>query len=541
MHLAAKKNVARLVAILSTAAPLFFIHAAAGENPSAQHGKRPNVIVILADDLGWGDLGCYPKGAAWGRQAFIETPNIDKLAASGVRCTQGYASHMVCTPSRAGLLSGRYQQRIGVYQFVETAVGLPNNVQLLPETMREAGYATGLVGKWHLGYPQGKRPLDRGFERFFGFLGGQHEYYLAHVGEAQLHAHNAPDGYVFDQQKPVQQIAYLTDELTNKAIDFMGAAVDSKRPFFLYLAYNAPHPPMQARWEELAAFANAQGQYTVRDLARAMIVRMDAQIGRLMDWLKEKGLDEETLIVFSSDNGGHDDGPANCLQHNGGLRGRKGYLFEGGIRVPFIVRWPGKVPAGSVYTQPVSQLDIYPTATSAAGIQQVPPNLDGVDLIPFLSGKNPGVPHPRLFWAESNHNAKWAVREGQWKLVREDFKPSIEQKIGPARFKVGLFDLEADPFETTDLAKAQPERVQAMMGLMQQFHQSMVPSVYTQKERAAQERREKERQTSPSLQDWPLLHGAPGHWKNARNPSEGGIEIGRAERFEEKATDPRQK
>lgn len=499
---------------------------------------QPNIILILADDLGWGDLGCYPKGKAWGEQAYIKTPNLDKLAASGVRCTDGYASHMVCAPSRAGMLSGRYQHRIGFYQFAETAVGLPKNVKLLPETLRDAGYATGLIGKWHLGYPKGKQPLDRGFERFFGFLGGQHEYYLANMGEAMFHAHNAPDGFIFDQEKPVREIAYLTDELTDKAMAFMGSAADAKRPFFLYLAYNAPHPPMQARWEDLAPFANRKGEYTYRDLTRAMIVRMDEQVGRVMEWLRRKGLEEETLIVFSSDNGGHDDGPANCVQHNGGLRGRKGYFFEGGIRVPFIVRWPSKLPSGKVYTQPVSQLDIYPTVLAAAAIQQRPADLDGVNLLPFLSGKDSGSPHQRLYWAEQNRNAKWAVREGKWKLVREDFKPSIDQKKGPPQFKVGLFDLEADPFEKQDLAAQQPDRVRAMTELMHTFHASMKPSVFTEKEREAQSAREKERGRNPALKDWPLLHGAPGHWKNVRNPAEPGVVIGREDRVEAKATDP---
>lgn len=513
----------------------------AGRAAEEAGGRRPNVIIILADDLGWGDLGCYPKGAEWGTQAHVATPHLDQFAASGIRFTDGYATHMVCTPSRAGLLSGRYQQRIGFYQFADTAAGLPKEVKLLPETLRDAGYATGLIGKWHLGYPKGRQPLDRGFERFYGFLGGQHEYYLPNMGEAMFGAHNAPDGFVFDQEKPVRNMAYLTDELTERAMEFMGSAVASNRPFFLYLAYSAPHPPMQSRWEDLAPFANGKGEYTYRDLARAMIVRLDTQIGRIMEWLRQKGVEEETLVVFSSDNGGHDDGPMNCVQHNGGLRGRKGYFFEGGIRVPFIIRWPGKLPAGKVYSQPVSHLDLYPTVLAAAGIQERPPALDGVDLLPFLSGTDSGVPHKRLFWAERNPNAQWAIREGKWKLVHEDFKPSIDQKVGPPQLKVGLFDLENDPFEKHNLATRHPDRVRAMTALMKKFHASMAPSVFTKAEQAAQDKRLKERQDDPALKDWPLLHGAPGHWKNARNPNEVGIEIGPEDRIEDKATAPRKR
>ena len=481
--------------------------------------KKPNIIVILADDLGWGDLGCYPKGAAWGDEAMIATPHLDRLAAGGARCTAGYASHMVCAPSRAGLLTGRYQQRFGWFGFVESNVGIPRDIKLLPQTMREAGYATGMVGKWHVGYPRGFTPLDRGFERFFGFLGGEHDYFESNIGQPTDPVPNAPDAWILDQDKPVNRVAYLTDEFTDRALEFMRGAHAAQRPFFLYLPYNTPHPPMQSRWEDLQSFAQQRpyGKFTERDLARAMIVRLDECVGRLIAWLQDSGMADNTLIIFTSDNGGADDGPGHVTQHNGGLRGRKGYFYEGGIRIPFILNWPGRVPAGLVYQQPVSQLDIYPTALAAAGVPvgEYPQHLDGVDLLPFLTGQRSDGPHTRLFWSCENRSVKWAVREGRWKLVNDDTVPTIKQRSGHPKFQTQLFDLEADPFERHDLAAAQPERVATLQQAMAEFHATMRPTIYTAADRATHEAELTERAKHPELQSLPRADGAPGHWIGA--------------------------
>jgi arylsulfatase A-like enzyme len=242
-------------------------------------------------------------------------------------------------------------------------------------------------------------------------------------------------------------------------------------------------------------------------------VRLDENIGRIAAWLRESGIAGDTLIIFTSDNGGADDGPGHVTQHNGGLRGRKGYFYEGGIRIPFIVNWPGRVPAGLVYRQPVSQLDIYPTALVAAG--QSPPQLDGVNLLPFLEGKRSDAPHARLYWSLENRGVKWAVREGRWKLVNDDTVPTIDQKQGHPKFQTQLFDLETDPYEQHDVAGKKPELVAALQQAMTEFHASMKPTIYTAAARAAPEAELAERKKNLALESLPRTDGSPGHWIGA--------------------------
>jgi arylsulfatase A-like enzyme len=215
---------------------------------------RPNIVVILADDMGWGDLSCYPKGAAWGEAAHTPTPNIDAIASGGVQCMQGYATGMVCAPSRAGLLSGQFQARWGYYGFEDSLAPIPRNLRLLPEVLRDAGYATGMIGKWHTSTDPDSLPLKRGFERYFGFLSGQHDYYYSAVGQTFHGVGYGPDGHVFDQDKPSTGVKYLTEEFTDRAIEFMDGAQKSGKPFFLYLPYNAPHTPHQVPWADLSPY-----------------------------------------------------------------------------------------------------------------------------------------------------------------------------------------------------------------------------------------------------------------------------------------------
>jgi arylsulfatase A-like enzyme len=245
-----------------------------------------------------------------------------------------------------------------------------------------------------------------------------------------------------------------------------------------------------------------------------MIVRLDESIARLTAWLRKNGIAENTLIIFSSDNGGADDGPGHVTQHNGGLRARKGYFYEGGIRVPFLVSWPGRVPAGLVYRQPVSQLDIYPTVLAAAGVPQDkwPTQFDGVDLLPFLDGKRTSAPHARLFWSLEDREVKWAVREGRWKLVNDDTVPTIDQHLGRPKFQTQLFDLETDPFEEHDMAGTKPELVASLRKAMTEFHASMKPSLYTAADKAAHEAQLAERKKNPALKQLERTDGAPGHW-----------------------------
>lgn len=490
----------------------------------AAEADRPNIILIVADDLGWGDLGCYPKGAAWGEEAHTPTPNMDALAAKGVKCMQGYTTGMVCAPSRAGLISGQYEQRFGYYGFEDSLAPLPEDLKLLPEALREAGYRTGMIGKWHISSAPGSWPLDRGFDRFFGFIGGQHDFYEANIGETMHGVGCSSDAPIYDQETPVTEIKYLTEEFTDQAMDFI--ARDGEKPFFLYLPYNAPHPPLQAPWEHLEKYASARpdGMFTNRDIARAMIGNLDDNVGRLCAWLEEKGLRENTLIILTSDNGGRDGGPGDVTQHNGGLKGRKGTYYEGGIRVPFILSWPKGLPAGEVYTKPVSQLDFYPTFLAIAGATDLKTQpLDGVNLIPYLNGENKAVPHPRMYWC-IEHPGTWAVREGDWKLVHEVANlDSLRRNSGqPRTVTRQLYDLGSDPEETHDLIEDKPEVAQRLQKLFDDFRSELKPARGTPEIVAEWKATLAERQKKPELMNVEFETGSPGHWRErkTRPPTE---------------------
>jgi arylsulfatase A-like enzyme len=499
---------ARLLAGLLALGATAFLHGAE---------RRPNIVLIVADDLGWGDLGCYPQDPRWGEEASTPTPRLDALAADGVRFTQAYATGMVCAPSRAGLLTGQHQQRFGYYGFEESLAPIPTRLKLLPEALREAGYRTGMVGKWHFSSAKGSWPIDRGFDRFFGFIGGQHDYYQPSVGETMLGAGRANDAFIYDQSEPVSEIGFLTDDLTNRAIEFVSEPGEA--PFFLYLAYNAPHPPMQAPWSDLEKYASLRpdGAFTPRDIARAMIENLDRNVGRLLDSLEESGRGRDTFVVFTSDNGGSDGGPGRVLQHNGGLKGRKSTFYEGGIRVPMIVRWPAGIRQGNTYEKTVSQLDLYPTFLALADHGAIKTQaLDGVDLRPYLAGERSEVPQPRLFWCVEN-TAAWAVREEDWKLVREDTDPTTLSGAfrgdAPRRFALQLYNLATDPCETTDLLSTEPEVAARLEASMKDFRASLAPSLATPDVLAGWKATLARRAETPELDKARSPSGSPGHWK----------------------------
>jgi len=507
--------------ILTLLTPLVLVMPAGLHGAEASKApSKPNILFILADDLGWGDPSCYPKDSAV-PDAFVATPHIDALAASGVRCTDGYAGHVVCAPSRAALMAGRYQHRFGYFGFAETNAPFPKDIRTMPESLRAAGYATGMFGKWHVSFARGSGPLDRGFDRFFGFLGGEHFYFDANIGQPIHHVGNAPDAWIFDQREPVKSVKYLTDEFTDRALSFMQGATAAGKPFFVYLPYNTPHAPLQVPWEDLEPFARQRpgDKFVARDIARAMIVRLDANVGRLMAFLKDNGLEKDTLVVFSSDNGG----AQQC--HNGGLRAPKGYFYEGGIRVPFIFNWPRRLPAGREFHEPLIQLDLYPTFLAAAGVAPAdfPPGLDGVDLLPFLDGSRNGPVHERLFWGQSEKKGKWAVREGHWKLVHEDTNPPDQAKSAklPKNMKIQLYNLAADPFERNDLAEAQPQRVARLRKLMDEFLAAAAPSLYTRQIDAAHRAELADRQKDPALKPVKRWDGSPGHHQGGNNLTTG--------------------
>ena len=418
---------------------------------STAQDRRPNIVVIVADDMGYADIGVHGSKD-------IPTPNIDALAAGGVRFSDAYVSGPYCSPTRAGLLTGRYPQRFG-HEFnigmiaAHREAGLPLEEKTLADRLKVAGYRTALIGKWHLGSASRFFPTKRGFDEFFGFLPGSHAYDAAQVAANPI----------YDGEEKVQHIPYLTDTLSDRAVEFITR--NSARPFFLYLAFNAVHVPLQATDKYLARFP------TITDESRrrhaAMLSAMDDGVGRVVDALRKSNLEENTLIVFFSDNGGPIVEEMWNGSSNAPLRGSKAQTWEGGIRVPFIVRWKGRVPEGKTYSPPIIQLDVMPTALAAAGVSV--PNewkLDGVNLIPYLTGTASGAPHEALFW---RLGATMAVRKGPWKLVK--WFPGGGQQDPSTLTLTGaqLFNLHDDIGEQTDLAAKYPEHVKDLASIWQRW------------------------------------------------------------------------
>lgn len=396
----------------------------------AAAARKPNILVILADDLGYADLGF--QGCK-----DIPTPHLDSLARSGVRCTNGYVSHPFCSPTRAGLLTGRYQQRFGhennpTWLPDDPKVGLPLSQTTLPQVLKATGYATGCVGKWHLGAHPAFHPNRRGFDEYFGLLGGGHIYVPGGKGGVEYNIPLDRNG------SPEPLTGYLTDVLGREASAFVERHKDE--PWFLYLAFNAPHTPLQATDALLARVKHIPDE-TRRGYA-ALVVGLDDAVGAVLKALRESGREGDTLVFFFSDNGG----PVGVTHSdNAPLRGAKGQVFEGGIRVPFVVSWPSKLPKGMDYDQPVSSLDVFATAAGLTGAA-VPesPGRDGANILPFLAGEEKGSPHERLFW-RTGGGKTWAVREGRYKLLN----------TGEDRDQ--LFDLAADLDESDDLAAQRPD------------------------------------------------------------------------------------
>ena len=395
---------------------------------------RPDVVLIVADDMGYGDLGCYGC-------ADIPTPHLDRLAGQGVRFTGGYSSHPFCSPMRAGLMTGRYQHRFGyetniAYDPHNARMGLPTSQTTVAERMKDAGYRTGLVGKWHLGSHPKFLPNQRGFDTFLGFPGGGHDYFAVDL--------NRPPGEGYGQPlhrngSAANVEGYLTDQLTAAAVEFLSAAGD--RPRFLMVMYNAPHTPMQAPPALIAKFASIQNRK--RRTYAAMVSALDTGVGRILEAIDRGGRADSTLVCFVSDNGGPEKSNGS---DNGPLRGAKGDVLEGGVRVPFIARWPGRLEPGECHT-PVNTLDLTATALAAAGIENPTP-IEGIDLRQSVSGAGARP----LFWRKEG-GAAWAVRDGPLKLV------------GDADGPQSLYDLDADVGETTDLAADRTAEVARLQGL----------------------------------------------------------------------------
>jgi arylsulfatase A-like enzyme len=409
----------------------------------AQAPKKPNILVIVGDDMGYGDIGVHGCKD-------IPTPHIDSIAKSGVRFTSGYVSGPYCSPTRAGLLTGRYQTRFG-HEFnpgpqAKDDFGLSLKETTLAQRLRQLGYATGLVGKWHLGAAAKFHPLDRGFQSFFGFLGGAHPYFRGK---------GAP---IFRDRETVDEKDYLTDAFGREAVRFIDK--HKSEPFFLYLAFNAVHTPLQAEEKYLKKFSGIQDEK--RRKYAAMMSAMDDAIGAVLAKLREAGLEENTLVFFISDNGGPEGVNGS---DNGPFRGVKATTWEGGIRVPWLLQWKGRIPGGKTYDEPVIQLDILPTAIAAAGGEiGSDAKLDGVNLLPFLDGKKTGAPHEALFW---RFGAQTAIRMGDWNLVEATGSKGKR-----------LYNLREDPGQTKDLSDAQPDRVRMLRAAWDAWNQDNVPAAW---------------------------------------------------------------
>jgi uncharacterized sulfatase len=423
-----------MIRILSLALFLLSIQIAAG--------AKPNIIVILTDDHGWPDLG------AVGEYDDLKTPYLDALAASGVRATNGYVTAPQCVPSRAGLLTGKAQNRFGV-----ESNGLPldgfNAEQTIAERLKKAGYATGQIGKWHLGPTNAI--TDHGFD----------DVYAKHVNRP-CQANYTLQGETIEMQM-VDDEMYHLDACSTAALTFIRR--HEKKPFFLYLAYRAPHVPLDAPQKYLSRFPGKMPER--RRQALAMISAMDDGVGAIVKELKARNLTGKTLLFFIGDNGAplkihkHDapgGGPGWDGSLNEPMNGEKGMLTEGGLRVPFVVSWPGTIPAGQIYDHPLSSLDVAATAVSLAGLPR-DPALDGVDLVPSLSGKTTGAPHKFLTW---RWIAQSAIREGNWKLLRG----------GQREY---LFDLDADPEEKKNLAADNPEIVKRLRAQLESWAGELEP------------------------------------------------------------------
>jgi arylsulfatase A-like enzyme len=392
-------------------------------------GQRPDILWIVADDLGHGDVGftgCTD----------IHTPAIDTLAESGVICHSAYSPHPFCGPSRAALMSGRYQQRFSFYgnplpksaSGYDPDFGLPESEACIAELLSQAGYRTAIVGKWHLGSENKFHPLNHGFSDFFGFLDGHRNYYQTDLRWQSVARDRSKP---WNTRPPAEESRtdYLTDLLSDEAVRII-METDKERPLFLYLAYNAPHTPMQATRHWLDQVDDIEDP--LRRVYAAMVTAMDDGIGRVTDALREAGRLDNTLIIFTSDNGGIP--PVNGA-NNKPFRGMKGNLLEGGIRVPMVIAWPARLPRGTEFDHPVIGFDAYSTSAAAAGVSKNEiASTDSVNLLPFLSGDRTDSPHEALYW-RTGGRGQAAVRSGTRKLF------SVQT------LSDRMFDLKEDPAE----------------------------------------------------------------------------------------------
>ena len=410
---------------------IFACSALCVANAQIPKNSKPNIILVVTDDQGWADVG-------FNGCTDIPTPNLDKMASEGMVFTNGYVTHPYCSPSRAGLMTGRYQSRFGhdcnmpYHTENDGTIGTPRSEKMIPEALQQLGYRTCAIGKWHLGDHPTLHPNHQGFDYWFGFPGGGMNYWGKSTNAIQTIYRNG-------EKVPDSELSYLTDDFTNEAINFI-TKKDSK-PFFIYLAYNAPHAPNQVTQRYLENTKHIE--YPERSVYGAMVNGIDYCVGRIDSTLIANNIAKNTVIVYLSDNGGRKD-----LADNRPFRGHKGQIFEGGIKVPFFIKWPLGIKPKQVYNNPIISLDLFPTFLSMAGGNvNDEKQLEGKNLLPYITQNIKHEPHDILFW-RSVGGFEYAVRKGKYKLYKSAYKNSTL-----------LFDLENDSYERYDIAAKHPEIV----------------------------------------------------------------------------------
>ncbi|MCH2138379.1 MAG: sulfatase-like hydrolase/transferase [Phycisphaerales bacterium] len=443
-------------------AALALLAGAGAVDETAVTPTPPNVIVIVCDDAGWADFGFQ------GSEEPV-TPNLDALAASGTRFTRGYVTASVCSPSRAGLISGRYQQRFGHQNNIPVggSHGMPGDVDTLAERLQRGGYATAAVGKWHLGYEPHMRPLAQGFDRFHGQLAGSRPYTPLPDEQTRANYRQRTGDELIEHE--AEHFTWVTQYFGERAAADITELAPGK-PYFLYIAFTAPHTPLAADPQDLEPFAPFTGR---RIVYLAMQHGLDRAVGDILAAVDASGERDNTVIWFVNDNGG----ATNNSSDNGELRGMKGSVFEGGVRVPMLVRWPGVTPAGSTYHHPVSTLDI--AASTLASIDKATEDLDGVDLRARLQGEDVSPPHKHLFWQRGPVGA--VLTDGRWKMILVGDDPPM------------LFDLQSPNHERATVEPI-PEAVAAdMTAALAQWRRDLPPAGWSSGAKWVDNQREKHR------------------------------------------------
>jgi arylsulfatase A-like enzyme len=431
---------------------------------AANAAQKLNLVVIMADDLGYGDVG-------YNGCADIPTPHIDALAKNGVQFSSGYSAYSVCGPSRAGFITGRYQQRFGSernpqYRPADPSMGVPKSEKTIAEVLKPVGYTSKIIGKWHLGaHRETHHPLNRGFDEFYGHLGGSHYYFqkeMKYKDSYSLTEHREEieqmRTWILNNHTPVAFEKHLTEQFTDEAVD-----IDrhKENPFFLFMSYNAPHTPLQPAAEHLERVSHIQDEN--RRLYAGLVVGLDDGVGQIMNKLRESGLEENTLVFFMSDNGGKLKWGAD----NGVLRKDKGSSYEGGWRVPFLMQWKG-VTKPSVYDQPVNSLDVLATIADLSGAPLDPEKpLDGVNLIPYVTGAKQGPPHKAIFLRGEGSEGTYAVRMGDHKIITYNGGRGRE-----------MYNLKNDISEENNIIKAFPERFKEIDHVRAEWSKGLIEPAY---------------------------------------------------------------